>query len=247
MTTETLSPADVPAQAGPELSRLRGTWRQYVAALRILAVLTVLLGLLYPLAVTGIARLPGLRDRADGSLVRNASGAVVGSGLLGQGFVDADGDPLRQWFQARPSAAGDGWDGKSSSASNLGPNNPDLVQSITERKAAVAAFDSVPGHEVTAAQVPADAVTTSGSGLDPDISPDYARQQAYRVAVARGLDPVRVLALVEDHVDGRVLGFLGEERVNVLQLNLALDRLSPGTSSPGTSSPGTSSPGTTSP
>jgi K+-transporting ATPase ATPase C chain len=233
MTTDTLSPADVPAPAGAEPSRIRGTWRQYVAALRVLAVLTVVLGLLYPLAVTGIGLLPGLRDRADGSLVRGASGAVVGSSLLGQGFVDADGNPLRQWFQSRPSAAGKGgWDGTASGASNLGPNNPDLVRTITERKAAVAAFDSVPGHEVSPADVPPDAVTTSASGLDPDVSPAYARQQAYRVAAARGLDPVRVLALVEDHVDGRVLGLLGEERVNVLQLNLALERLSPGTSSP---------------
>lgn len=232
MTTDTLPPAGVLEQAGPEPSRVRGTWRQYVAGLRLLAVLTVVLGLLYPLAVTGIAQLPGLNSRAGGSLVEGPSGAVVGSSLLGQGFVDADGAPLRQWFQPRPSAAGrGGWDGASSGASNLGPDDPDLVWSITGRKAAVAAFDSVPGHEVTPAQVPADAVTASGSGLDPDISPAYARQQAYRVAAARGLDPARVLALVEGQVEGRVLGFLGEERVNVLRLNLALERLAPGSSS----------------
>jgi K+-transporting ATPase ATPase C chain len=227
MTIEaTLPPADTEPAA--TVQPVRGTWRQYLAALRVLLVLTVLLGLGYPLLVTGIAQLPGLHDRADGSLVRNASGAVVGSSLLGQGFVDKDGNPLKQWFQPRPSAAGkDGWDGASSGASNLGPNNPDLVKAITDRKAAIAAFDSVPGHQVTPDQVPADAVTTSGSGLDPHISPGYARQQVYRVAAARGLDPAQVLALVEQHVQGRDLGFLGEARVNVLDLNLALERLTP--------------------
>jgi len=227
MTIEaTLPPAGPEIQPGPQ--PIRGTWRQYLASIRVLLVLTVILGLGYPLLVTGIAQLPGLRDRAGGSLAKDASGAVVGSSLLGQGFVDADGKPLKQWFQTRPSAAGkNGWDGTSSGASNLGPSNPDLVKAITDRKTAVAAFDSVPGHAVTPDQVPADAVTTSGSGLDPDISPAYARQQVYRVAAARGLDPGRVLALVEQHVTGRDLGFIGEPRVNVLDLNLALQRLTP--------------------
>lgn len=224
MPQNTLVP-ETPA-AGSVPTPVRGTWRQYLAAVRVLAALTVVLGLLCPLAITGIAQLPGLRDRAEGSLARDASGAVVGSRLLGQGFVDADGNPLRQWFQPRPSAAGkNGWDGTSSSASNLGPDNPDLIEAIEERKASIATFDSVPGHAVTPAQVPADAVTTSASGLDPDISPAYARQQAYRVAAARGLDPPRVLTLVEDQVQRRTLGFLGAERVNVLELNLALQRL----------------------
>jgi K+-transporting ATPase ATPase C chain len=227
MTIEaTLPPTDDEPTA--TVQPVRGTWRQYLAALRILLVLTIVLGLGYPLLVTGIAQLPGLRDRADGSLVRSASGAVVGSSLLGQGFLDGDGKPLKQWFQPRPSAAGKGgWDGTSSGASNLGPNNPDLITAINDRKAAIAAFDSVPGHQVTPGQVPPDAVTTSGSGLDPAISPEYARQQAYRVADARGADPAQVLALVEEHVQGRDLGFLGEERVNVLDLNLALERLRP--------------------
>ena len=225
MTIEaTLPPAEAEPATAPQ--PVRGTWRQYLAALRILLVLTVLLGLGYPLLVTGIAQLPGLRERAGGSLVHNQAGAVVGSSLLGQGFVDANGNPLKQWFQPRPSAAGKGgWDGTSSGASNLGPTNPDLVKAITDRKTAIAAFDSVPGHPVTPDQVPADAVTTSGSGLDPHISPGYARQQAYRVAAARGLDPVTVLALVQQHLQGRDLGFAGEERVNVLDLNLALQRL----------------------
>ena len=229
MPVETLVP-ESPIVDRP--APVRGTWRQYLAAVRVLVALTVLLGLLYPLAVTAIAQLPGLRDRANGSLVQNGSGAAVGSRLLGQGFVDADGNPLRQWFQPRPSAAGkNGWDGTSSGASNLGPNNPDLIKVIEERKTAIAAFDSVPGHTVTPAQVPADAVTTSASGLDPDISPAYARQQVYRVAAARRLDPVRVLAVVTDHVQGRTLGFLGEDRVNVLELNLALDKLAGGAAS----------------
>jgi len=226
MTTDTTLPPEASPLADAATPRARGTWRHYLASVRVLAVLTVVLGLLYPALVTGLAQLPGLRDRANGSLVRGASGAVVGSSLLGQGFVDADGKPLRQWFQSRPSAAGkNGWDGTSSGASNLGPNNPDLVRTIQERKAAVAAFDSTPGHVVTPAEVPADAVTASGSGLDPDISPAYARQQAYRVAAARGLDPGRILTLVADQVHGRDLGFLGEERVDVLELNLALQRM----------------------
>jgi K+-transporting ATPase ATPase C chain len=232
MAIDTTPPASADAgseaDVAPTGQRVRGTWRQYLAAIRVLVLLTVVLGLGYPLAVTGIAQLPGLSGRADGSLVRGPSGQVVGSSLLGQGFLDEQGNPLKQWFQPRPSAAGKtGWDGTSSGASNLGPTNPDLVKAINDRKASIAEFDSVPGHAVTAAQVPADAVTTSGSGLDPDISPAYARQQAYRVAAARSLDPSRVLALVDQHTQGRTLGVFGEPRVNVLDLNLALERLTP--------------------
>lgn len=230
MTTETARSSGSPSGGEPRPSRVppvRGTWRQYLAAVRVLAVLTVAVGVVYPLAITAVAHLPGLRGRAEGSLVHTASGAPVGSSLLGQGFVDRDGAPLPQWFQSRPSAAGDGWDGASSGASNLGPTNPDLVSAIAQRRAAVAEFDSVPARRVEPAQVPPDALTASGSGLDPHISPAYARQQVNRVALARGLDPARVGALVEDHVEGRILGFLGEERVNVLELNLALLRLAP--------------------
>lgn len=231
MSIDTLVPDAMAGGSGP--APVRGTWRQYLASVRILAVLTVVLGVVYPLVVTGIAQIPGLRGRADGSLVRDQAGRIVGSSLLGQGFVDADGDALREWFQPRPSAAGaSGWDGASSGASNLGPNNPDLVQAIRERRAAVAAFDSVPGHQLTPEQVPADAVTTSGSGLDPHITPAYAVQQAYRVAAARGLDPSRVLALVADHTRGRTLGFLGQPKVNVLELNLALEKSASGATSP---------------
>lgn len=207
--------------------RSRGTWRQVVAGVRVLAVLTVVTGLVYPLLLTGIAQLPGLREQARGSLVTSATGQVVGSSLLGQGFLDAAGDPLPQWFQPRPSAAGDGWDGASSGGSNLGPSNPDLVEAIRTRRAAVAARDSVPGHPVDPDRVRPDAVTSSASGLDPHISPAHARQQVRRVASARGLDPTVVAALVQDHLQRRVLGVLGEERVNVLELNLALERLAP--------------------
>lgn len=197
---------------------------QHLAALRALLVLTVLLGLGYPLAVTALAQV-ALPGRADGSLVRSG-GAVVGSSLIGQSFLDASGNPLPQWFQPRPSAAGatdqnpGGYDPNASGASNLGPNNPDLVALVEKRRAAVAAFEGVPAD-----QVPADAVTASGSGLDPDISPQYAALQVDRVARARGLDRAVVARLVREHTTGRTLGFLGEPRVNVLELNLALARL----------------------
>jgi K+-transporting ATPase ATPase C chain len=218
------SPAESPHRRTPTA---RGWLGQYLAGLRMIVALTVLLGLIYPLAVTGIAQIPGLNHQANGSIVTDASGRVIGSSLIGQGFVDAKGDPLPQWFQSRPSAAGKtGWDPTSSGASNLGPSNPDLVKTIADRRAAAAAFDSVPGHPVDPASVPADAVTASGSGLDPDISPAYAREQAYRVAKARNLDPARVLTLVDRNTSGRVLGFIGEPRVNVLDLNLALQHLS---------------------
>jgi potassium-transporting ATPase KdpC subunit len=192
--------------------------RQYWAGLRVLLVLTVLLGLLYPLLVTGVGQL-FLRDRANGSLV-SSDGHVVGSNLLGQLFTDDKGDPLPQWFQPRPSAAGAGYDPLASSASNLGPENPDLVKLIGERKAAVSSLDGV-----APSSVPPDAVTASGSGLDPDVSPAYAYQQVDRVAAARGLDAAKVRALVASHVSGRGLGFLGEPTVNVLALNMALARL----------------------
>ena len=147
-------------------------------------------------------------------------GTTVGSTLIGQSFVDADGAPLAQYFQSRPSAAGDGYDGGASSGSNYGPENADLISAITDRRAAVAAFENV-----DPADVPADAVTASASGLDPHISPAYALLQVDRVAAARGLDEAEVRALVESKIQARDLGFLGEPRVNVLELNLALDAL----------------------
>jgi len=200
--------------------------RQHLAALRALLVLTLICGVLYPLAVTAVAQTVFSRQ-ANGSLVRQG-GQTVGSSLLGQPFVDAEGNPLPQYFQPRASAAADpankndpGYNPLFSGASNLGPTNPILIKTINDRRTAIAAFDGVAPKDV-----PPDAVTASGSGLDPDISPAYAYEQVDRVAKARGLDPTRVKALVAGHVQGRTLGILGAPRVNVLELNLALARLS---------------------
>ena len=192
--------------------------RQHVAALRVLIVLTLVLGLAYPLAVTVISQLvtPG---RANGSLI-TSSGQTVGSSLIGQSFSDAKGNALPQWFQPRPSVAGDGYDPTASGASNLGPENVDLLKAVEARRAAAAALDGVsPGS------VPPDALTASGSGLDPDISPAYAYEQVSRIARVRHLDAAKVHDLVASHVNGRPLGFLGEPTVNVLELNLALSQL----------------------
>ena len=205
--------------------RWPGAVRQHLAALRALLVLTVLTGVVYPLVVMGIGQLV-FPAQANGSLVRSG-GQVVGSSLIGQPFADAQGNPLPQWFQPRPSAAVDpsvkndpGYNPLFSGASNLGPSNPALIKTIQARRAAVAALDGVP-----AASVPPDAVTASGSGLDPDISPAYADEQVNRVARARGLDPAAVHALVATHLQGRPLGILGQARVNVLKLNTALAHL----------------------
>ncbi|MDX6227110.1 MAG: potassium-transporting ATPase KdpC subunit [Frankiales bacterium] len=195
------------------------SFRTHLAALRALLVLTVVLGLGYPLAATGLAQV--LRpDQANGSMV-SSHGQVVGSSLIGQNLTDNKGNPLLQYFQPRPSAAGkDGYDPTSSSASNLGPNNPDLVKAINDRRAADAKMDGV-----APSTVPPDALTASGSGLDPDISPAYAYEQVNRVAAARHLSVATVHELVAKHVQGRTLGFLGEPRVDVLELDIALDKL----------------------
>jgi K+-transporting ATPase ATPase C chain len=201
------------------VSALRTTLRQSGVAVRAMLVATLVLGIGYTALVTGIGQLL-LPAQANGSLVRDAAGDVVGSALIGQSFTDADGAPLRQYFQARPSAAGDGYDGGASSGSNLGPENPDLVAAIAERRAQIAGLEGV-----DEAQIPADAVTASASGLDPHISPAYAALQVPRVAAERGIPEAQVRALVASHTAGRDLGFLGEPRVNVLELNLALDAL----------------------
>jgi K+-transporting ATPase ATPase C chain len=186
--------------------------RQLWAAVRMLVVMTVILGLAYPLAMTGFAQAL-FPHRADGSLVKE-HGTLVGSSLIGQSF---GGEP--QYFQSRPSAAGHGYDPLASSASNLGPESKDLVKAVQERRTAAAELDGT-----DPAQVAPDALLASGSGLDPQISPAYAAQQVDRVARVRGLRPATVRALVATYTDGRTLGFLGEPRVNVLLLNLALDR-----------------------
>lgn len=283
--------------------RLSSWLAQHLAALRALIVFTVILGLAYPLIMVGVARvMPG---RADGSLVQNTSGQVVGSRLIGQAFTDADGNPVPKYFQSRPSAAGDGYDPTATAASNLGPESvvdtlsadeesasQGLLTQVCARSKAVgdlegvdgqrpfctadgvgsvlAVFrrdgftgpitrvvsvnqtgpsflDSYEGVRVESAEVdtdyvalgavitpirgdapatpvvPADAVTASGSGLDPHISLAYAALQVPRIARERGLSNQTIRTLVTEHTDDRALGFLGEPGVNVLQLNLALD------------------------
>ena len=184
-------------------------------AIRMTIVTAVIAGIIYPLAMTGIAQVvfPG---KADGSLIKK-NGVVIGSSLIGQNFTAA------RYFQPRPSAAGSGYDAMDSSFSNLGPTNRTLANRVqSDVKAAIAAN---PGLKF--GQVPIDMVTTSASGLDPDITVANARAQAPRVAAARGMSVGAVLALVDKHTAGRELGFLGEPTVNVLQLNLALDAAHP--------------------
>jgi len=286
--------------------------RQYSAALRILLVFTAIFGVAYPLAITAIAQIPGLKSRADGSQI-SVSGKVVGSTLLGQSFTDAKGNALPQYFQSRPSAAGAGYDPTASSASNLGPESivdtlPDpsvkddagkqsLLTQVCSRSLVIGVLDGVsgarpfctpdgvgavlavfwsgPGYhgsisrvvsinqaaparpfisvyhgvavqaakfgaDYSAAQVvpirgdapsdpavPADAVTASGSGLDSEISPAYARIQEAVVARTRGITVAQVVAVVATYSGGRYLGFMGEATVNVLRLNLALDTAYP--------------------
>lgn len=182
--------------------------RAIVSALRMLLVLTVVVGVLYPLAIWGVGRVV-FSERADGSLVRH-DGEVVGSSLIGQAFEGP------AWFVGRP----DAFDPAASGPSNLGPTNPELGAAVSERLDAIRSSDG-------GSQVPVDAVTGSGSGLDPHISPAYARLQAPRVAEARGLELSDVMALIDEHTEGRTLGFLGEPRVNVLGLNVALEELAP--------------------
>jgi K+-transporting ATPase ATPase C chain len=192
--------------------------RHLLASVIMMVGLTVLLGFGYPLLVTGISA--GLfRHQADGSLIYR-HGRLVGSALLGQSFTGHAGQPLARYFQPRPSAAGSGYQGDSSGASNLGPDNPVLIKLVTERAIAYRRFNDLP----PGAPVPVDAVTASGSGLDPDISVANALDQAPRVARARHLPSRQVLTLVHRYALGRQWGFMGEPTVNVLDLNLALDR-----------------------
>ncbi|KAA9106365.1 potassium-transporting ATPase subunit KdpC [Microbacterium rhizomatis] len=201
------------------MSLTRATLRQAGVAVRAMLVFTLVLGVGYTLLITGIGQ-AFLPSQANGSMVVAADGTPVGSALIGQSFTDSDGNPLPRYFQPRPSAAGDGYDGGASSGSNLGPENADLVSAIDERRAAIAAFEGV-----DPSSIPADALTASGSGLDPHISPAYALLQAPRIARERGLTDTEVVALVESKIQSRDLGYLGEPRVNVLELNLALDAL----------------------
>lgn len=183
-------------------------------ALTLLLLLTLLTGLAYPAALTGLASLAA-PSRASGSLLVER-GRAVGSELVGQSFTNPG------YFWGRPSATTPAYNGASSSGSNLGPSNPALRAAVAERVAALRAAD--PGNT---APVPVDLVTASGSGLDPHLTPAAALYQTPRVARLRGLPLARVRALVEEHTEGRQLGVLGEPRVHVLRLNLALDRLAP--------------------
>ncbi|MEV7769712.1 potassium-transporting ATPase subunit KdpC [Microbacterium sp. NPDC086615] len=192
---------------------MRTTLRTAGVAVRAMLVFTAVLGIGYMLLITAIGQV-ALPFQANGSLVRSADGAVVGSTLIGQSFQDADGQALPQYFQSRPSAAS--YDGAASTGSNLGPENPDLIASIQQRQSD---FRDLNG----AGSVPADAVTASGSGLDPDISVENAERQVARVAEARGIPSSEVEALVAQHTLPRDLGYLGDPRVNVFELNRALD------------------------
>jgi len=205
------------------MNRLPGWLRQHIVALRGLLIFTVITGIAYPVVMWGVAQV-AFHNQANGSLV-SYHGRVVGSGLLCQEFVTAKGNPLPQYFQPRPSfailsgAKNDyGCDPRYSAASNYGPNNSTLVSLIKQRQKQIAAFD-----HVTISQIPPDAVTASGSGLDPDISPANAAIQVNRVASARHVSPSAITALVKQYTQGRDLGFLGEPAVNVLGLNIALD------------------------
>jgi K+-transporting ATPase KdpC subunit len=198
---------------------LLNLFRQSLAGLRLLLAATLLVGLAYPLVVTGVAAVAS-PWQARGSLVTSTGehttdpSVAVGSALLGQGTGD------ESLFFPRPSAAGDGWDPLSSYGSNLGPESPDLIAAVEERQAEVAEREGVAVDDI-----PADAVTASGSGLDPDISEAYAALQVPRVAAANGLTEEVVRDLVEQHTTGRALGVLGEPHVNVLLLNIDVRRL----------------------
>ena len=207
------------------MTRLPVIIRQHLAALLTLLVFTVITGIAYPLVMWGIGQAV-FHNQANGSLV-SYNGKTVGSSLLCQEFVDAKGNPLPQYFQPRASAASTssestdyGCDPLYSGATNLGPTNPLEVKAIKTRQEQIEAFD-----HVTVSQIPPDAVTDSGSGLDPDISPQYADIQVDRVAAARHLPVSEVQGLVSKFTQGRSLGILGEPRVDVLNLNIALDEL----------------------
>ncbi|WP_328624910.1 potassium-transporting ATPase subunit C [Streptomyces sp. NBC_00353] len=219
-------------------SSVNSTARLVGAALRALLVLTVVTGVLYPLAVTGVGQAL-FNDKANGSEIKSG-GKVVGSELIGQTYnlpkkdpndAEEAARPDLKWFQPRPS---NGLGSNSvntqyslilSGATNRSGDNKDLIDWVTAAKAAIVKDNSTATYEVEPSAVPADAVTSSGSGLDPHISPEYAELQVHRVAEENNLDVKQVEKLVADNTDGRTLGFVGEPRVNVLKLNIALKEL----------------------
>ncbi|MER6419764.1 potassium-transporting ATPase subunit C [Streptomyces sp. NPDC001137] len=211
------------------------TARLLGAGLRALLVLTLVTGVIYPLVVTGVAQAL-FHNKANGSEIKSG-GKVVGSSLIGQSYNlplkkgQQTPDPDLKWFQGRP-ANGLGANSVNtqyklllSGATNLSADNKDLIKQVEDAKAAVIKDNSVAGYTVKASEVPADAVTSSGSGLDPDISPAYADLQVHRIAEKNGVTVAQVQKLVDEHTDGRTLGFIGEPRVNVLELNIALKDL----------------------
>jgi len=207
------------------MNRLPSLVRQHIAALRALLAFTVLCGIIYPVIMWGVAQ-AAFKNQADGSLV-TYKGQVVGSSLLCQEFVDNKGNPLPQYFQPRPSNAVNssdktdyGCDPGFSGAANLGPNSSTLLTTVKQLQQQISKFDNVP-----VSKIPPDAVTSSGSGLDPDISPANAQIQVARVAAARHLPVATVESLVSQNTTSRDIGFLGEPGVNVLKLNIALDSL----------------------
>ncbi|MFF7984031.1 potassium-transporting ATPase subunit KdpC [Streptomyces sp. NPDC007901] len=196
---------------------LANSTRMAWAALRMLLVLTVVTGIIYPLVVTGIGQAL-FHDKANGSIVK-VDGKEVGSKLIGQSWnIEGTDKPDPKWFQPRPSNSN--YDPLTTGSSQLSASNPKLVAAVKAAKNQVAAFNGVPESKV-----PADAVTGSASAIDPDISPAYADIQVKRVAEANGLSLAQVQKLVKDHTTGRALGFMGEPRVNVLELNIALKAL----------------------
>jgi potassium-transporting ATPase KdpC subunit len=200
--------------------------RQLLPAIISMVLFTVLFGLVFPLVITGIGQV-AFHDKAEGSIVEQ-NGKKIGSSLIGQAFTDSKGKPLPQYFQSRPSAAvgasGDtaaGYDPTYSSGSNYGPTNPTFLKLVGDR---VKAYRKLNGLSADT-KIPVDAVTASASGLDPDISVANARLQAKRIADERGVSEAKVNQLIDDNTSGRTLGVMGEQTVNVLALNRALDRL----------------------
>jgi K+-transporting ATPase ATPase C chain len=237
------------------MSRLPGAVLRHLAAFRAMIVFTVILGIAYPLLMTGIGQV-AFKSNANGSLITNSKGQVIGSKLLCQTFVapsaadnalnkkdDVTGyaDPLNGYFQPRPTFSEDstigaytiqlanGCNYSGSGSNNLGPNSPNLVTLVNAMRANMAAFDSVPGHPVTAAQVASDAVTESGSDEEPYITPQNADQQAARIAATRGVSVADVQALISANTNGRDIGILGEPGVNTTTLNIALNQKYPTT------------------